>query len=203
MISKGWELVTRWGGGGNTPPLRHQQRAGGGAAAAADTVRRPLPLPPDRERTASPTSPPQEYTCPGCQGGFIEQREADEPMAEDPDDELPPLNDHALRAVTQASRTQLTPSSLHGGQIQRVRREGEMRKWFVSAKIQCSFMCLKTCLWSCEIKFPTILELAIQIHTGTSWKTIQFSHPSPKTANLATMPPQRHTHSHFALHSRS
>lgn len=42
-----------------------------------------------------------EYTCPGCQGGFIEQRDVEETIADDPDDELPPMDDQAMRAVTQ------------------------------------------------------------------------------------------------------
>ncbi|XP_037078798.1 E3 ubiquitin-protein ligase RNF115-like [Pollicipes pollicipes] len=42
-----------------------------------------------------------EYICPRCQGGFIEKREAEDTVADDPDDELPPADDPTMRAVTQ------------------------------------------------------------------------------------------------------
>ncbi|KAF0287646.1 E3 ubiquitin-protein ligase RNF115 [Amphibalanus amphitrite] len=46
-----------------------------------------------------------EYTCPDCQGGFIEQRDTEDggsaAAADDPEDELPPLNDPAMHAFSQ------------------------------------------------------------------------------------------------------
>ncbi|XP_037083591.1 E3 ubiquitin-protein ligase RNF115-like [Pollicipes pollicipes] len=42
-----------------------------------------------------------EFTCPTCRDGFIEQRCLDTAMADDPGDELPPLDETGLHALAQ------------------------------------------------------------------------------------------------------